>query len=603
VVEDTDVAELIATGPEPAQRWRRTLVEGTPVQLGRAPTSGWAVPWDSRVSREHVELVWEAGQLRVRCLEAARNPVFVRGQAASDFTLGLGEHFVIGATSFRVVEDQASVSLSAPSPLEEHSFRPGDLRRIQFREADHRLEVLSHLPELIAQSSTEEMFSTRLVGLLLAGIARAEAVALVERLQTQPTDAGGPAQVRVLQWDRRRDASGPFRPSQRLILEALSRGDTVLHVWGEAAVADPQFTVSENLDWAICTPVSGEACRGWGLYVAGSFRAPGAGVASTTKADLEGDMRFAELVAELMGALWQVRLLERQRAVLRQFFSPAVLDALAADDSADELEPKETAVTVLFCDLRGFAKEAEHWRGDLQGLLQRVSEALGVMTHQILAHGGVIGDFQGDAAMGFWGWPLRSTSGPLDACLAALAIRTEFQRAAHQPGHPLADFHVGIGIAYGRAVAGKIGTADQVKVTVFGPVVNLASRLEGMTKQLRVPILLDEPTAEHVRRHLPASRGRCRRLARVLPYGMETPLTVSELLPPADQAAVLSDSNLSDYESAVDSLLAGRWSEALDLLHRVPAKDRAKDFLTIFIAQHNYQPPPHWNGVIPMASK
>ena len=53
--------------------------------------------------------------------------------------------------------------------------------------------------------------------------------------------------------------------------------------------------------------------------------------------------------------------------------------------------------------------------------------------------------------------------------------------------------------ASGRAVAGGIGTSDQVKVTVFGPVVNLASRLEGMTKLLHAPILLDEAAAEFVR--------------------------------------------------------------------------------------------------------
>jgi adenylate cyclase len=592
------------------------------------------VPWDGHISREHVELLWQNDRLHVRRLQAVRNPVFFRGQPADEFSLAVGEHFVIGKTSFRVSEGSASVSLSPPSPLEEHTFRPGDLRRIQFRNADHRLEVLSDLPKLIAQSTSEEMLSISLVSLLLAGIPAAEAVALVRvdaEALTAATGAssplpsgersrgegssrsvgsrveGPPARdtVRVIQWDRRRDAAGRFQPSQRLILAALQRGETVLHVWAGAAGPDTTYTVSENLDWAFCTPVPGEACRGWGIYVAGSFE-PGRLVGitpETSRADLSSDMRFAELVAEMIGALLQVRRLERQHAGLSQFFSQAVLDALAQERPEHELEPRETDVTVLFCDVRGFSKEAEHWRSNLKGLLHRVSEALGVMTHHILEHGGVIGDFQGDAAMGFWGWPLPSPAGPLDACLAALNIRAEFQRAAHQPGHPLTDFQMGIGIAHGRAVAGKIGTTDQVKVTVFGPVVNLASRLEGMTKQLRVPILLDEPTAELVRRHLPPTRGRCRRLGRIRPYGMETALMVSELLPPASDYPLLSDAHVTAYDSAVDALSAGRWSEALELLHQVPARDRAKDFLTIFIAQHNYEPPPNWDGVIPMPSK
>ena len=189
------------------------------------------------------------------------------------------------------------------------------------------------------------------------------------------------------------------------------------------------------------------------------------------------------------------------------------------------------------------------------------------------------------------------------ACSAALAIRKEFEAAARKPGHPLAGFRVGIGLASGRAVAGKIGTLDQVKVTVFGPVVNLASRLEGMTKILRASILLDEPTAQVARQRVPRDVGRLRRLARVRPYGMDTPVTVSELLPPPAEYTLLTDEHLKAYESAVDALMEGRWSEAFELLHQVPAGDRVKDFLTVFIANHNRTPPPDWDGVIPLTSK
>ena len=593
------MAELIAVGPEPAARWRRALVPHQSIRLGRAPRDGWAVPWDPLISREHLELRWDGERLQAHRVERARNPVFYRGQAADQFVARVGDCFVIGTTSFYLVEHQVSVSLDVASPCEEHTFHPGDLRRIQFRDADHRLEVLSHFPEVISGSLSDDEFHIRLVNLLLAGIPHAEAAALVERQD----EAGGA--VRVVQWDRRREAIGRFEPSHRLILEALARGDSVLHVWAGRIASNATFTISDSVDWAFCIPVPGEACRGWALYVAGSFgEAPAAGMAGVTHAaDLKGDVRFAELVAELIGSLRQVRLLERQRNQLSHFLSPMVLDALSSDPSEHALEPREADVTVLFCDVRGFSREAEHWRDNLAGLLKRVSEALGVMTHHILGHGGVIGDFQGDAAMGFWGWPLPGADGPLRASLAALEIRGEFQKAAQESGHPLADFHAGIGIAHGRAVAGKIGTPDHAKLSVFGPVVNLASRLEEMTKQLRVPILLDERTADYVREHMPRSMARTRRLGRVRPYGLETPLMVSELLPPADQDPVFSDRNLADYESAVDALLAGRWSDAIEHLHRVPAKDRAKDFLTIFIAQHNYEPPPHWDGVIPMPSK
>ena len=161
----------------------------------------------------------------------------------------------------------------------------------------------------------------------------------------------------------------------------------------------------------------------------------------------------------------------------------------------------------MFCDLRGFSRHSEQSAEDLLGLLNRVSQALGVTTHQIREQGGVLGDFHGDAAMGFWGWPLPQPDAAVRACLAALAIRAEFAETASRRDDPLADFRVGIGIATGRAVAGKIGTVDQVKVTVFGPVVNLASRLEGMTKILHAPILIDERTAIVVRNQLSPTAG------------------------------------------------------------------------------------------------
>jgi adenylate cyclase len=314
-------------------------------------------------------------------------------------------------------------------------------------------------------------------------------------------------------------------------------------------------------------------------------------------------LKFAELAASTRGSLRQVRLLEHRQSALSQFFSPPVMAALADGDPNEILAPRETDISVLFCDLRGFSLRSEKSAGDLLGLLRRVSDALGVLTQNILREGGVVGDFHGDAAMGFWGWPLPQHDGAVRACRAALAIRREFAAAAQQTEHPLTGFRIGIGLASGQAVAGKIGSTDQVKVTVFGPVVNLASRLEGMTKLLRAPILVDETTAQLIRDQVPSTVARLRRLVVVRPYGMESVIQVSELLPPAAEYPALSDDHLQAYEAALRALLAGDWGEAMEQLHRVPAEDEAKDFLTVFIAQHGRVPPDDWDGVIPLRTK
>lgn len=587
--------DLVAQGPRSEDRWRRALPVGESVVLGRSGGGIWTIPWDERISRRHAELQWRDGSLRVRRLPQARNPIFVRGREQESTQLRPGEHFVIGQTTFTLTNEQARVSLDAPQPLEEQIFGPGHLEQWRFRHADQRIEVLGRLPELIAGATSDSELWVRLVNLLLVGLPKAGAVALAE------ASAIGSAEpsVEILHWDRRLATGEGFEPSQRLIVAALERRQTVLHLWrGDAAAG---FTQRDAFDWAFCTPLAGDACRGQALYVAGNLAS--AGATPQDAVDLRDELKFSELVASIFSALCQMRQLQRQNASLSQFFAPAVMAITAGEDPEQVLQPRETDVVVLFCDLRGFSRRSEQHTGPLLALLERVSAALGAMTRHILDEGGVIGDFHGDAAMGFWGWPLAQDDAPLRAVRAALAIDRDFRAAAQRPGDALADFRVGIGLAAGRAVAGRIGSVDQVKVSVFGPVVNLASRLEGMTKLLHAPILLDEALATWLRRNVPAEIARCRRLGRVRPAGLDAAVEVSELLPPASESPSLEAADLAEYEAALRAFESGDWKQALQRLHRVPADDQAKDFLIAFIAQHQRTPPPGWDGVAPLASK
>ncbi|MDB5391334.1 MAG: cyaB 3 [Planctomycetaceae bacterium] len=589
--------DLIAVGPEPRQRWRIRLQLGERYVLGRDHDGILVVPWDAQISRKHVEVLLSDETVLIQALPQAINPLFHNGVQVQNCELKEGEHFVIGQTSFQIHNPRAASATPAASPVDEVTFSRQALQGVRFRDADKRIEVLSNLPEVIWGARTDSELLARLVNLLLAGIVQAEAAAIVR------WDGAG---VHILQWDRRRETAGELHPSGRLIREAIGvRRQSVLHTWEHAANSSTDYTIAANSDWAFCTPVLGNATEGWGMYLTGE-RPQAFGTAEkavTASMHLEADVKFAELVAEIVSSVRRLRQLERQQSGLRQFFAPAVLAAVGENLDTGLLAPREADVTILFCDLRGFSKHSESSRHDLLGLLDRVSQAMGIMTRHILAHGGGIGDFLGDAAMGFWGWPVASTHGPLDACKAALSIRAEFESLNQQPHHPLANFQMGIGIAHGRAVAGKIGTAELVKVTVFGPVVNLASRLEGMTRQLRVPILLDETVAAEVRANMPHTEGRLRKLARVLPLGMETALLVSELVPPLHNFPDLDDAQLAIYEQAVDDFIAGRWEAAYKELHQLPASDKAQDFLALQIAQHNRQAPPNWDGTIKLPSK
>jgi len=604
------MADLIAQGNNPTDRWRRTMPSDQTIVLGRR--GEWAATWDSSISRQHAELRFSKGKLQVRCLPHASNPVYLRGNPTDLFDVSVGDHFVIGKTTFTLSDDRANVSLQVPPPAVEQTFRIEDLKNLRFRDADQRITLLSRLAELIATCKDDRDLYSNLANLLLAGISRATAVAFVtagidENDEQQGSGSSDPNSypIEVLHWDRRRVSSGDFQPSERLIREAL-RGDTaVLHLWKSSESS--QFTVAEEADWAFCTPLPNNTHRRSAIYVSGRFTTETddtIDVGSEGQAsELRDDLKFTEVVAASLNSALENRQLQHRQAGLRQFFAPVVMSALAHEDPDTVLTPREADVSVLFCDLRGFSRRSEQHADDLLGLLDRVSQALGVTTQRILGAGGVVGDLQGDAVMGFWGWPLPQQNSAALAARAALAIRTEFQRAAAMTEHALADFRAGIGLATGRAVAGKIGTEEVVKVTVFGPVVNLAARLEGMTKILQAPILMDEPTSAQVRQQFDKDEARVRRLAVVRPYGLKTPVEVSELLPPQAEYPQLTDAHIEDYESALAALIRGDWADAFELLHRIPSDDRAKDFLTVLIAQHNRTAPSGWDGVIPLTSK
>jgi adenylate cyclase len=599
--------ELLAVGPDVRQRCRFLLPPAEAVRLGRSHGAELPVPWESHLSRAHLQLRSNGEVVEMSPLPAARNPVFVAGETVESCRLRAGDRFVIGETTFYLLESSLDPDSPDDQPIEEVTFAPGQLKQVRFEDADRRIDVLTHLPEVIWGARTASERDSRLVNLLLSGIRHADAAAVV-RLKGDD--------VTVDHWERRRETAGTFRPSKRLALEALrKRKQSVLQVWDARERQTSDYTVSTDVDWAFCTPVNVGRGETWGLYVAGRLEhSPTArDPEPLSRPALHADVKFAEIVAEIISSVQQLNRVEGDLSVLRQFLSPPILKALEqhTDDGGlrtELLEPRECDVTVLFCDLRGFSSQAEESADDLLGLLERVSRALEVMTGRILEHGGVTGDFLGDAVLGFWGWPFSSEESTLNACRAALSIRRAFEQKADddrrdsQLAH-LKDFRVGIGIAHGRAVAGKIGTSDRVSVTVFGPVVNLASRLETMTKQLRGSILLDEATAEIVRQKLCPADGRIRKLGRVQPFGLETPLLVSELLPPAGELPELTDEHLQQYEAGVEAFIAGDWESAYAHLHAMPPSDRAQDFLTLRIAEHNRVAPAGWDGVVKLPGK
>jgi len=335
------VADLIAQGLEQQLRWRRPLPSGEKLLLGRAEGI-LAVPWDKKVSRHHAEILWRDGTLEVHRLATARNAITYRGQELNSFEMKPGEHFVIGETSFTLADDRVDFAPQTPPPFEQRTYAFQEIQSARYRDADMRIDVLSRLPNLISGADDDAELFVRLVNMLLAGIPRADGVALVA---VDPVAKDRPA-IQVLHWDRRRpNQAGTFRPSEQLILESMRRSQSVSYVWtgGDDPEQVPEFTMTGGVDWAYCTPVLGEDAEGWAIYAFGRFgldlhAAPPSGGSP----DMLEDLKFTELVASILGALRQVRRLQKKQAVLSQFFPPVVISSLTDDDPEVVLRPRKT---------------------------------------------------------------------------------------------------------------------------------------------------------------------------------------------------------------------------------------------------------------------
>jgi adenylate cyclase len=205
--------------------------------------------------------------------------------------------------------------------------------------------------------------------------------------------------------------------------------------------------------------------------------------------------------------------------------------------------------------------------------------------------------------MGFWGWPLEQTDAAIRAVQTALNITQRFDQVHEDSDGVSGQFMMGLGIATGKAVAGKIGSSDQVKVTAFGPVVNLAARLEGMTRYFKVPILCDEATANDISKSSTNLDCRVRRLARIVPHGFHRMTELYQIIPQGGDFDDISDSDLDNYAKALEKFEKHEWSSALTILDSLPNSDLARHFVTDFIRLHNSVPLPGWDGAISIPGK
>ena len=257
----------------------------------------------------------------------------------------------------------------------------------------------------------------------------------------------------------------------------LARADTV--TWFDASVseilADPEASLAEYLDprFVDVNVITQEVAVV--LIVAGIL----AGVVA----------RSRRLVRRQVAAA-------RERANLARYFSPNMVDELARSDRPLG-DVRSQPVAVLFADIVGFTKLSEAM--EPEAVIALLRDCHGRLSRTVFQHDGTIDKYIGDAVMATFGTPRTGASDASDAldCARAMAAAIEtWNRERRADGAP--PIAIGIGLHYGNAVLGDIGGEGRLEYTVIGDTVNVASRLEALTRTLPAAIVASDPLARRV---------------------------------------------------------------------------------------------------------
>lgn len=596
------------------QQW--SLEEGVVLPLGHNVASDHLlVSWDDQVAPRHAVVQWAQGKLRVdRASDAPANqPIFYAGREAQSFQLIPGEGFVIGKTVFRVDPREAAgggsvgtgsvagssvLGSSASGALLPKAFMsPEMLNTLTFNPSQEQMDALREVLAKLEAQGDLEPFMARLVQAVKRVIRSARYVAVLS------VDLKGKKVV------VRSESEATPGICEGLVLDVCRRQEAGGAYWSRR-VEKHEYPQVPGMAWAYCAPCIAhkEGQGDLAIYLSGP-QTPARAANGDQKHVLPEDQAvFIGIATWILKGVRAIHDLRRSQAWMQAFFPKPIRNLLHQRGPEEVFRTEHANAAVLFCDLRGSCQMAEKGAAELMKSWDRLQAALSVMTEAITNQYGSIGDFAGDAAMGFWGWPPQGsasrdlTEAAKAACKAADILRERFRQKARGQG-PLAGFTCGMGIAAGEVVAGMLGTEDQRKIGVFGPVVNLASRLESMTKQLGASILVDQTTGTLLAQADTTLQQCTRYLGNVLPVGMEQPLKVFEVMVSPSDPQRLPPAKLQLFEQGLKEFENGNWAEARKFLARVlEVQDGPSQFLLQYMGDRQ-SPPDGWDGTIVLTRK
>jgi adenylate cyclase len=283
-----------------------------------------------------------------------------------------------------------------------------------------------------------------------------------------------------------------------------------------------------------------------------------------------------------------------------QYVPPELVDEMSKDPEAFSLEGESREMTVLFSYVRGFTTISEGL--DPKQLTKLMNEFLTPMTHIIHHSRGTIDKYMGDAIMAFWGAPLTDhnhAKHALNAAMEMIKALDVLQRSFAEKGWP--PINIGVGLNSGLMTVGNMGSEFRMAYTVMGDAVNLGSRLEGLTKNYGVHIIVSEFTKNLVPEFI------YRELDVVRVKGKDKPVTIFEPICDEAQLDKATKDNLKLYREALKLYRNQNWDLAemqfLNLQKLEPQRYVYEMYVKRIAHFRQHPPESNWDGVFNFETK
>ena len=283
-----------------------------------------------------------------------------------------------------------------------------------------------------------------------------------------------------------------------------------------------------------------------------------------------------------------------------QYVPPELVDKMAEDPEKYSMEGKSEELTVLFSDIVGFTSISEALSA--KDLASFINEYLTSMSLVIREHRGTLDKYIGDAIMAFWGAPVEDPEHARQGVMAALAMQTrlkEINELVLSKGWP--PIRIGIGLNSGMMRVGDMGSKVRRAYTVMGDAVNLGSRLEGLTREYGVGVIVGIGTKERVKDVI------FRELDKVKVKGKDEPVAIFEAVGfegTVDKALV---EEIKLWHQCLRNYRAQEWDQAevalLNLMRMNPDHKLYKEFADRVVHMRANPPGPGWDGVTAFKTK